>query len=212
MQFKILLYKQKDFPNINTDQHPPLLSPSPHLKFLILQVFCNPIFPLQIIFVWKGPLPHRYTPVWVTCVRESLGGVTGVGGDPNQVPFVGEFFLRFLEFIIHGFISWAFCLSIFFVILFNLFVYCTSLYVLVILYLIVLVMSTYYIMSNFHEEKTLDKTIWVFWSNPWTFYKLFLWSKVDMPFVIFFVNIWFWNIYYYYYYYYFKFMILSHIF
>ena len=31
--------------------------------------------------------------MWVTCVRESLGGVTGVGGDPNQVPTVGEFFM-----------------------------------------------------------------------------------------------------------------------
>ena len=33
-----------------------------------------------------------YTPVRVTYVRESLGGVTGVGGDPNQVPTGGEFF------------------------------------------------------------------------------------------------------------------------
>ena len=49
-------------------------------------------FHFQIILIWKGPLPHKYTPVWVTYVRESLGGVTGVGGDPNQVPTGGEFF------------------------------------------------------------------------------------------------------------------------
>ena len=52
----------------------------------------NPSFPFPNYFIWKGPLPHKYTPVWVTYVRESLGGVTGVGGDPNQVqvPSVGE--------------------------------------------------------------------------------------------------------------------------
>ena len=51
----------------------------------------NPSFPIPNYIIWKGPLPHKYTPVWVTYVRESLGGVTGVGGDPNQVPAVGEF-------------------------------------------------------------------------------------------------------------------------
>ena len=84
----------------------------------MIQVFCNPSFPFQIIFIWKGPLPHRYTPVWVTCVRESLGGVTGVGGDPNQGPSVGAFYKVF-GVVIHGFMSWAwaYCLSIYFVIL-----------------------------------------------------------------------------------------------
>ena len=52
----------------------------------IIPAQVNPSFPF-----WKGPLPHKYTPEWVTYVRESLGGVTGVGGDPNQVPSVGEF-------------------------------------------------------------------------------------------------------------------------
>ena len=53
----------------------------------------NPSFPFPNYIIWKGPLPHKYTPVRVTYVRESLGGVTGVGGDPNQVPTDGEFFM-----------------------------------------------------------------------------------------------------------------------
>ena len=48
------------------------------------------------------------------------------------------------------------------------------------LFYIVILISTIF-MLNFNYEKAHDKTIWVFWSNPWTLFKLFLWSKVDMP-------------------------------
>ena len=61
--------------------------------YIIRPTQVNPSFPYPNYIIWKGPLPHKYTPVWVTCVRESLGGVTGVGGDPNQVPTGGEFFM-----------------------------------------------------------------------------------------------------------------------
>ena len=50
----------------------------------------------------------------MTCVRESLDGITGVGGDPDQVPSVGEFYLAF-GIIFHGSMSFAYCLSIYFV-------------------------------------------------------------------------------------------------
>ena len=65
----------------------------------------------------------------MTCVRESLDGITGVGGDPDQVPSVGEFYLAF-GIIFHGFMSLVYCLSIYFVILFYLF----SLFFLCVLY------------------------------------------------------------------------------
>ena len=64
-----------------------------HNEHIIIPAQVNPSFPNPNYIIWKGPLPHKYTPVWVTYVRESLGGVTGVGGDPNQVPTVGEFFM-----------------------------------------------------------------------------------------------------------------------
>ena len=59
--------------------------------YIIIPAQVNPSFPYPNYIIWKGPLPHKYTPVRVTYVRESLGGVTGVGGDPNQVPSGGEF-------------------------------------------------------------------------------------------------------------------------
>ena len=105
----------------------------------------NPSFPFPYYCIWKGPLPHKYTPVWVTCVRESLGGVTGVGGDPNQVPSVGEFYLAF-GMIFHGFMSWAYCLSIYFVILFSLF----SLFFLCVLYQFIYVLVLFYCFSHFN--------------------------------------------------------------
>ena len=129
LQSKTLSSKQKDFLKFSSPPPPPC--PQLHSihepMYLVTQAF-----QFQIIYIWKGPLPHKCAPVWATCVRESLGGVTGVGGDPNQVPSVGEFYLAF-GMIFHGFMSWAYCLSIYFVILFSLFsllffVYCTSLY------------------------------------------------------------------------------------
>ena len=59
--------------------------------YIIVPAQVNPSFPYPNYIIWKGPLPHKYTPVRVTYVRESLGGVTGVGGDPNQVPTGGSF-------------------------------------------------------------------------------------------------------------------------
>ena len=56
-------------------------------------------FHFQIVLIWKGPLPHKYTPVWVTYVRESLGGVTGVGGDPNQSPYCWGVFYGHCKYI-----------------------------------------------------------------------------------------------------------------
>ena len=41
----------------------------------------------QILFIWKGPLPCRPTPVWVACMRETWVGSLGWGVAPTQSPY-----------------------------------------------------------------------------------------------------------------------------
>ena len=88
---------------------------------------------------------NKWMRLGVTCVRESLGGITGVGGDPDHVPcpLLGSF-IWLLELFSMGLCPWrTVCQSIlYFVILFIFFsvlfffVYCTSVCVLVLFYCI----------------------------------------------------------------------------